>query len=49
MKLDLNNIIKLASYAVGGITLLTLVATNPVQVGFLAASAGAYFIADRIL
>jgi hypothetical protein len=49
MKLDIQTIITLASYAVAGVVLISLVATNPVQVGILAGAAGAYFIANKVL
>ena len=47
--MDLKNIVQYASYAVAGVTLLSLVSTNPVHVGIIAASAGAYFVAKKFL
>ena len=47
--LDLRTIIKYVSYAVAGIAVLSLVSTNPVHVGVIAASALAYFVAEKVL
>lgn len=40
-------LIKSCSYILGGIVLISLVSSNPYQVGLLVASAGAWFYAER--
>ena len=47
--LDLRTVIKYASYAVAGITVISLISTNPVHVGIIAASALAYFVAEKVI
>lgn len=47
--MDLKTVIQYASYAVAGITVLTLVSTNAVHVGVIALSAGVFFSAEKFL
>lgn len=49
MKFDVKTIVKLSSYAVAGIALLTLVSSSPIHVGVIAAAGGAYFIAEKLM
>ena len=47
--MDVKTIIQYAAYAVAGLTVLSLVSTNPVHVAIVALSAGAYFVAEKAL
>lgn len=48
-KMDVKLIVEYASYIVAGLTVISLVSTNPVHALLLGASAGAYFVAKKVL
>ena len=47
--MDVKTIVTLASYGVGGVVLVSLIATSPFHALLLAASAGTYFYAQKML